>query len=675
MESTIVVASNRGPVSFDHDASGALTSQRGAGGLVTALSGVFFRDETTWVAAAMSDGDREVAHEGYEIDPDSHQRVRFVVIPPERYDAYYNQMANRILWFLHHYLWDTARTPVFDEATEATWQEFVEANRSFAIALAEEGDRDPVYLIQDYHLALVPGLLARAPSGRAHRPLHAHAVRRRDVPPHPPGAHARRDPARDGGRRRGRVPGPAVGRELPPVGAGTARMPRPARRTLRDRRSSGHCRAAFPVAVSAHSIRETATRPEIKQVRQELKEWKGDAALLLRVDRLEPSKNILRGFLAYELFLRSNPSWQGRVKFLALFSPSREALPEYQAYGDDCLVEVERINKELSTEDWQPIEVRIQEDYGYAVGAYGLYDVLLVNPVYDGMNLVAMEGPLVNRHGALVLSRNAGAYGRLGKHAITVNPFDIHETADAIRDASGDARGGTETPRARDSPGRSRRTRRRNGSHRNSRRSTRSGLRATERVTSVARSSTISETPSTTMSAAATRSSGVSAPRTATFTTCSSRPFARARSSASNANRSAMSSPAYSAARSPSLVDDAVDRPFLEGEPGRHELDDVLARERVPSSPEQRARPSAVPAPGPPRSRRESPGSGRRSSRPWSPSRRPRPGRRRPGPRRSRRRDTDPGSSPYDPTNRTPRTSTRRSSWSCVRPEITATTR
>ncbi len=143
MESTIVVASNRGPVSFDHDASGALTSQRGAGGLVTALSGVFFRDETTWVAAAMSDGDREVAQEGYEIDPDSHQRVRFVVIPPERYDAYYNQMANRILWFLHHYLWDTARTPVFDEATEATWQEFVEANRSFAIALAEEGDRDP----------------------------------------------------------------------------------------------------------------------------------------------------------------------------------------------------------------------------------------------------------------------------------------------------------------------------------------------------------------------------------------------------------------------------------------------------------------------------------------------------------------------------------------------------
>ena len=266
-------------------------------------------------------------------------------------------------------------------------------------------------------------------------------------------------------------------------------------------------------------------RPETKQVRDELKEWKGDAALLLRVDRLEPSKNILRGFLAYELFLRSNPSWQGRVKFLALFSPSREALPEYQAYGDDCLAEVERINKELSIEDWQPIEVRIQEDYGYAVGAYGLYDVLLVNPVYDGMNLVAMEGPLVNRHGALVLSRNAGAYGRLGKHAITVNPFDIRETADAIRDALEMPEEERRTTRARpveDGAGAHAATVARLAARGARRRPAPARLSAQ----SVAKRSTISETPSTTMSAAATRSSGVSAPRTATFTTCSRRPSA-----------------------------------------------------------------------------------------------------------------------------------------------------
>jgi len=435
MESTIVVASNRGPVSFDRDASGTLVAQRGAGGLVTALSGVFFRDDTTWVAAAMTDGDRELAAEGFEIDPDSHQRVRFVVIPPDRYDAYYNQMANRILWFVHHYLWDTARTPTFDEKTEATWQEFVEANRSFAVALAEEGDRDPVYLIQDYHLALVPAMLRELrPDARivhfTHTPF-AGATYLRILPAH------MRDAI-----LRGMAGADVVGFQARPWvesyllsvrGLSGFRVLRGGRFVVGDRVATVR---AFPVAVSAHPIRETAAKPEIKQVRRELEEWKGNARLLLRVDRFEPSKNILRGFLAYELFLRSNPSWQRRVRFLALFSPSREALPEYQAYGDDCMSEVERINKELSTEDWQPIEVRIQEDYGYAVGAYGLYDALLVNPIYDGMNLVAMEGPLVNRkHGALILSRNAGAYGRLGKHALTVNPFDIRETADAIRDA------------------------------------------------------------------------------------------------------------------------------------------------------------------------------------------------------------------------------------------------
>jgi trehalose 6-phosphate synthase len=435
IESAIVVASNRGPISFEHDETGALTSQRGAGGLVTALSGVFFRDDTTWVAAAMTGGDREVAIEGFEIDPNAHQRVRFVVIPPDRYEAYYNQMANRILWFVHHYLWDTARTPTFDEETEVVWQEYVEANRAFAVALAEEGERHPVYLIQDYHLSLVPAMLRELrPDARiahfTHTPF-AGATYLRILPAH------MRDAI-----LRGMAGADVVGFQARPWvesfllsirDLSGFRVLRGGRFVVGDRVAAAR---AFPVAVSAHPIRETAATPEVKRVRRELKEWKGAAKLLLRVDRLEPSKNILRGFLAHELFLRGNPSWQGRVRFLALFSPSREALPEYQAYADDCMAEVERINKELSTEEWKPIEVRIQEDYGFAVAAYGLYDALLVNPVYDGMNLVAMEGPLVNRrHGVLILSRNAGAYGRLGKQALTVNPFDIRETADAIRDA------------------------------------------------------------------------------------------------------------------------------------------------------------------------------------------------------------------------------------------------
>jgi len=192
----------------------------------------------------------------------------------------------------------------------------------------------------------------------------------------------------------------------------------------------------FPVAVDAASIRATAGEPGVRDTRKEIEREKGDRALLLRVDRLEPSKNILRGFLAYELFLRRHPEWRGRVRFLALLSPSREDLLEYQSYGEECLAEVKRINADFGEDVWEPIDVRVQEDYAYAVAAYGAYDALLVNPVYDGMNLVAMEGPLVNRRrGALILSRNAGAFGRLGRHALAINPFDLSETAEAIRQA------------------------------------------------------------------------------------------------------------------------------------------------------------------------------------------------------------------------------------------------
>jgi trehalose 6-phosphate synthase len=191
-----------------------------------------------------------------------------------------------------------------------------------------------------------------------------------------------------------------------------------------------------PISIDVAPMRELASSLQARRLRQQLNRWRGNARLILRVDRMELSKNILRGFLAYENFLRRNPSWKGRVKFLALLSPSRQEIPEYRTYQEDCVREADRINAELGSGDWTPIEVRIREDYLGAIAAYGLYDVLMVNPVFDGMNLVAMEGPVLNRrHGVLVLSRNAGAYFRLGRYAIGVNPFDIEGQADALAEA------------------------------------------------------------------------------------------------------------------------------------------------------------------------------------------------------------------------------------------------
>jgi trehalose 6-phosphate synthase len=433
IEAPVVVASNRGPVSFDRDARGRLSARRGTGGLVTALSGVFYRDDTTWVSAAMTDGDRAVALKGRRLEAGSNQRMRYVVLPPERYDGYYNEVSNRILWMVHHNLWDIPRSPMFDDGTQEAWRHFVEANRAFAQALADESGHDPVYLVQDYHLCLVPGMLRElVPDAKIVHFSHT---------PFAGGTYLRVLPET---MRLGLLQGLAgadvlgfqakqwaenyllSARSLPDV------------RVLRGGRLQVDSRTvavrAFPVAVSAEPLRETAERSEADEVREELRAWAGECRVILRVDRLEPSKNILRGFLAYELFLRRNPSWVGQVKFLCLLSPSREDVPEYRNYGEECIAEADRVNSAFGTRSWRPIDVRVQEDYAFAVAAYDMYDVLLVNPTYDGMNLVAMEGPLVNRRdGVLVLSRNAGAYSRLGRQALGVNPFDLAETAEAIR--------------------------------------------------------------------------------------------------------------------------------------------------------------------------------------------------------------------------------------------------
>ncbi len=440
-DAPLIVASNRGPVTFERDERGELSPRRGAGGLVTALIGALQAAEGLWVAAAMSDGDREMVtgSDGGRVDMrvfGSSYRLRYLDIPPDLYDGFYNRISNGILWFAHHYLWDTVRSPVFDEHDRRAWEDYVQVNRRFAQALAEEATRtgaEPVFLVQDYHLSLVPRFL------RELRPkaLIAHFSHTSMAGP----TYFRMLPSEMHDQvLHGMLGADVLGfhatawaenfllsaRQLPGVRVDLARS----------RITAGGRTVAVrihPISVDAGPMRETAASPGVRRLRHELNRWRGNNRLILRVDRLELTKNILRGFLAYELLLRRESSWRGRVRFLALLSPSRMDLPEYREYAEECLAEADRINQELGEQDWAPVEVRFREDYRGALAAYGLYDVLLVNPVIDGMNLVAMEGPLLNRrHGVLVLSRNAGAFGRLGRYAVPVNPFDVRETADAL---------------------------------------------------------------------------------------------------------------------------------------------------------------------------------------------------------------------------------------------------
>ena len=423
----IVVASNRGPVAHDLEPDGSLTPQRGAGGLVTALAGALLEQEAVWLAAAMTPGDREAAARGGGDDA-----MRYVVVPEERYRRYYDEVSNRLLWFVHHYLWDIVRSPTFDHGTMEAWDDYVTVNRTFAEVLADQPP-DAAILVQDYHLGMVPQMVReRRPdaviSHFSHTPF-AGPTYLRILP-----TRMREDLLRG-----------MLGADVCGFQSGgwadnflmSCRTLQGARVDLQRRRVLYEGRETrvrvYPISVEAGPLREAATQPGVRRSRLDLERWRGDAKLLLRVDRLELTKNILRGFLAYEAFLRGSPEWQGRVRFLALLSPSRIELDEYRTYAEECVREAERINDALGTPTWQPIEVHTKDDYDEVVAAYGLYDALIVNPVYDGMNLVAMEGPILNRRrGALVLSRNAGAYGRIGQHALGVNPFDVDETAAAI---------------------------------------------------------------------------------------------------------------------------------------------------------------------------------------------------------------------------------------------------
>ncbi|MGH2740031.1 MAG: alpha,alpha-trehalose-phosphate synthase (UDP-forming) [Actinomycetota bacterium] len=432
------MASNRGPVTFIEE-NGALVPRRGAGGLVTALTDALAASGGRWVAAAMTDLDRRRSEEAPDgrldvVVDDLKLQIRMLAFAPDTYERFYNTVSNRLLWFLHHYLWDIARWPRFGAESRRSWAAFREVNRSFAEALADEaGDREADVLVQDYHLSTVPAeLRVLAPKARI---AHFH---------HCPFAgpdYLRLVPS----WIRTELLEGLLGADL--LGFQTrawaesflfgcrhldgARVdPRRRLVTWQGRKVRA---GVFPISIDAVALQELASSPAVKKKQRQLSDWLGERRLLFRADRAELSKNVLRGFLAYEEFLDRYPKWRGKVVFLAHLQPSRRALPEYQTYTNECLRAVERINEKLGGGDWRPIEVDLVDDYEKVLAAHQLYDVLLVNPVFDGMNLVAKEGALLNRNGGvLLLSKTAGAFAELGRGVVPLDPLDVGGTAEAI---------------------------------------------------------------------------------------------------------------------------------------------------------------------------------------------------------------------------------------------------
>jgi trehalose 6-phosphate synthase len=192
---------------------------------------------------------------------------------------------------------------------------------------------------------------------------------------------------------------------------------------------------SYPLPIDQRAIRQTAASDGVREHEEELLRRRREH-LVLRVDRADLSKNVLRGFSGFDLFLEQHPEFREKVTFIAQLMPSRTDVPEYAEYLERIEALVAVVNHRHGTPDWMPINLKLRDDLEEAVAAYKHYDVLLVNAMFDGMNLVAKEGPMVNeRDGVSILSENTGAHEELGEYALTVNPFDIQELADSIHAA------------------------------------------------------------------------------------------------------------------------------------------------------------------------------------------------------------------------------------------------
>jgi trehalose 6-phosphate synthase len=418
----VVVVSNRGPISFRVADDGTLQARRGAGGLVSGLGPLVAGTDATWIAAAMSEGDRQAAARGV-IEAEGF-RVRTLAFPPDTYRAAYDVVCNATLWFLHHGLWDLARRPRFDERWHEAWASYRAVNRAFADVVAEEAPDGAAVLVQDYHLCLLaPVLRDRRPDLRlvhfSHTPFAGPDLLR--VLPDDVGAEL--------------LDGLAAHHAC---GFHTPRWARSWEASHHELRGGVPTAATFvsPLAPDPDDLAAAARSDACRDSLRLLDARVGDRSLLVRVDPMELSKNLPRGFHAFDDLPRRHPRWRGRDVFGAFCYPSREGLAEYLAYRQEVEGLVAAINERWGTDDWQPILLETTDDFPRSVAALRRFDVLLVNPIRDGLNLVAKEGALLNeRDGLVALSPEAGAWFELEGSVRRVDPYDVVQTADALASA------------------------------------------------------------------------------------------------------------------------------------------------------------------------------------------------------------------------------------------------
>ena len=438
----LFLASNRGPVEHLLTPDGVPEGKRGSGGVVTAFNCLTQLANFTWVASAMGEGDRAVSRNGSAPSiqspiPGHKIDLRYVVTQRRVYHKYYNVLCNPLLWFLQHYMWNPPYNPNIDANVHDAWETgYIPVNQAFAKAIVEEARNSslpPVILGHDYHLYLLPEFLRSElpaaiiqhyvhipwPAARYWQMIPNYIVKRicsslcrTDIVgfQSPQDCRSFLDTVEEF------LPKASVDRNAGSV-------------VWQDQTTQVK---SYPLSINVAEVQGMASSPRALEYETRLAEQCNEMTVV-RIDRAEPNRNIVRGFKAFGLLLSRYPELRGRVNFLAFLVPSRTHIRQYQRYMDEIHQTVTHVNQTYGTDSWQPIQTFIENNYTQAVAGMKLYDALLVNTIIEGMNLVAKEGPLVNnRDGVLVLSETSGSHHQLSRGAISISPTDVEGTMDAL---------------------------------------------------------------------------------------------------------------------------------------------------------------------------------------------------------------------------------------------------
>jgi trehalose 6-phosphate synthase len=437
----IIVASNRGPVVFKKDDQGKIELIRGAGGIVGSMIPFLKKTKGTWVSSAIGECDHYMNNKYDGKVPisleDPEYYVQFVKTEEDDYNNFNGKFANPLLWFIHHSMWFSPYSPCADDELHQAWDSYQYVNSMFAETIAKDvskSEKTPIVMLQDYHIYLTPKLI---------RKQHPDVLMSQFV--HIP------------------FPSPEIFQQLPThmqieilssiltnnvLGFHIPRYMNNFLQTVKlilpeasvddisgDILYKGqvcHVRT-YPISIDIETLKNHGQSPNVINKEAEVAEMIGDCKLIYRTDRADLSKNIIRGFQAYDIFLEKYPDWRGKVKFVATLMPSRQDIKVYREYTDNIKAIVKEINEKYATPDWEPIKYICRGDYDLVVALMKRYDVLMVNPILDGMNIVAKEGSVLNENnGVLVLSTGAGCYEELKDGAICINPYDLRQTAESI---------------------------------------------------------------------------------------------------------------------------------------------------------------------------------------------------------------------------------------------------